>query len=106
MFNFYTMESMQSIAEKMTTNDIRRVCEDAAYDELIQKLQEAKANQVPIDEGLFTAILGGIAGVTFGPAVMKCVCKVLGINEKGSLGSLMTSKLVLGALATEIGWKA
>lgn len=100
------MKSMQSIAEELSTQEVQRVCEDVAYDEMISKLQEAKANQVPIDEGLFTAILGGIAGVTFGPSVMKAVCKILGINEKGSLGSLMTSKLVLGALATEIGWKA
>lgn len=77
-----------------------------AYDDMIKLLQEAKEQGRPIDEGLFGAIFGGITGITFGPAVMKAVCKVLGINDKGPLGNLMTSKLVLAALATEIGWKA
>ena len=77
-----------------------------AYDDMIKLLQEAKEAGKPIDEGFFGAIFGGITGVAFGPSVMKAVCKVLGINDKGPLGNLMTSKLVLAALAAEIGWKA
>lgn len=92
------MKTIESFIEEPIT-------EGQCYDNIIAVLQEAKDSGKPIDEGLFTAILGGITGVTFGPAIMKAVCKVLGINEKGPLGSLMTSRLVLGAMATEIGWR-
>lgn len=91
---------MKEIAEENSN-----VNESAIYEDIIYKLQEAKENNVPIDEGLFSAILGGITGVTFGPTIMKTVCKILGVDPKGSFGSLLTSRLVLGALATEIGWR-
>ena len=86
--------------------DINFITEDSQiYDELIKQLQEAKENNVPIDEGLFGAIVGGIAGVTISPSIMKAVCKILGIDVKGQFGSLITSKLVLAALCTEMGWR-
>lgn len=75
------------------------------YNNIIALLQEAKEKQTPIDEGLFGAIFGGIAGATAGPAIMKAVCSVLGVDEKGTFGSLLTSRLVLGALGTKLGWK-
>lgn len=75
------------------------------YDDVIQKLQEAKENNVAIEEGIFGAIFGGIAGAAAGPAVMKAIAKVLGIDEKGSLYALMTSKLTLTALGAYMGWK-
>ena len=75
------------------------------YDDVIQKLQEAKENNVVIEEGIFGAIFGGIAGAAAGPAVMKAIAKVLGIDEKGSLYALMTSKLTLTALGAYMGWK-
>ena len=95
------MKSMETIAqETITINE-----EQQAYDNLIQILQEAKANNTPIDEGLGKAILGGLAGATVGPAIMKAVCRVLGINETGPMGSLMTSRLVLTAMGGYLGWK-
>ena len=57
-----------------------------------------------MDEGLFTALLGGVAGSTIGPAIMKAICKVLGISETGLLGKTLTSSLVLGALGAELGY--
>lgn len=57
-----------------------------------------------MDEGLFTALLGGVAGATIGPAIMKAVCKILGIDQNGTLGKLMTSSLVMGALGMELGF--
>ena len=36
---------------------------------------------------------------------MKGVCKVLGISESGALGNLMTSRLILTALAGYLGYK-
>lgn len=64
--------------------------------------EEGKSLDDVMDEGLFTALLGGVAGSTIGPAIMKAICKVLGISETGSLGKLMTSSLVLGALGAEL----
>ena len=93
---------METIAqETITINE-----EQQAYDNLIQILQEAKANNTPIDEGLGKAILGGLAGATVGPAIMRAVCRVLGINETGPMGNLMTSRLVLTAMGGYLGWKS
>ena len=92
---------METIAqETITINE-----EQQAYDNLIQILQEAKANNTPIDEGLGKAILGGLAGATVGPAIMRAVCRVLGINENGPMGNLMTSRLILTAMGGYLGWK-
>lgn len=79
--------------------------EQQAYDDIIKALNEAKENNIPLDEGIGKAILGAAAGVTVGPAIMKSVCKVLGISETGALGNLMTSRLVLTALAGYLGYK-
>ena len=79
--------------------------EQQAYDDIINALNEAKENNIPLDEGIGKAILGAAAGVTVGPAIMKSVCKVLGISETGALGNLMTSRLVLTALAGYLGYK-
>lgn len=92
---------MEQIANQNQIN------EDLAkqYDDIIKQIKEAKENNVPIEEGIFGAIFGGITGATAGPAIMKAVCKVLGVDEKGQFGSLLTSRLVLAALGTHLGWK-
>lgn len=87
------------------TQEHTQITESMMYDDMIQKLQEAKEAGKPIDEGLFGAIIGGIAGMTIAPSVMKAICKILGIDVKGQFGSLMTSRLVLTALCTEMGWR-
>jgi hypothetical protein len=98
---------MKEINDLKATKSYEQITENLqAYDSIIEALQKQRELNTPINEGIFSAIFGGIAGVTFGPAIMKSLCKVLGVNEKGSFGSLLTSRLVLGALATEIGWKA
>ena len=79
--------------------------EQQAYDDIIKALNEAKENNIPLDEGIGKAILGAAAGVTVGPAIMKAVCRVLGISETGALGNLMTSRLVLTALGGYLGYK-
>ena len=95
------MKSMQEIADKsnLITEDQK------VYDEMIQTLIESKENNVPINEGVLKAILGGVAGATVGPSIMKAVCKVLGISETGALGNLMTSRLILTSLAGYLGYK-
>lgn len=95
------MKSMEEIAQE----NIQITEEQKAYDDIIAALMEAKENNTPIEEGLGKALLGGLAGVTVGPAIMKAVCKVLGINEGGALGNLMTSRLVLTAMGGYLGWK-
>jgi len=81
------------------------ITEELTYDKVIEKLQEAKENDIPLDEGIIGAVVGGLAGATFGPKVMKAVCKALGVDEKGPLGSLLTSRLILTAVGTSVGWK-
>lgn len=93
------MKSMSEVAE---TNPIN---ESAVYEEIINNLTSAKEQGLPIEEGVFGSIFGGIAGVTAGPVIMKAICSVLGVDPKGSFGSLLTSKLILGALGVKLGWK-
>ena len=68
-------------------------------------VQEAKENKQPIDEGLFGSIFGGLTGAIAGPAIGKAICKALGLDERGLLGNLLTSRLFLTALGGYIGWK-
>lgn len=67
--------------------------------------QQSAENGTPveIDEGVLGAIVGGIVGGTAGKSIMNAVCKALGINEKGSLGQLLTSRMVLTAVGAQIG---
>ena len=95
------MKSIEEIAQETPiVEDL-----DAQYDAIIEKLQQAKTEKQPIDEGLLGSIIGGVAGVTVGPTVMKTICKVLGIDEKGPLGSLMTSRLIITAAGAKLGWR-
>lgn len=87
------------------TQEKNQINESMVYEEVIQKLQEAKESGTPIDEGLFGAIIGGVAGITIAPSIMKAVCKILGIDPKGQFGSLITSRLILTALCAELGWR-
>ena len=72
-------------------------------EELYTKLLESLKKGEQIDEGLFTAILGGTVGAIAGPAIGKALCKVLGINEEGILGKLLTSRLVTTAIGISLG---
>ena len=87
------------------TQEHTQITESMMYDDMIKKLQEAKESGTPVDEGLFGAIIGGVAGITIAPSIMKAVCKVLGVDVKGQFGSLITSRLVLTALCAEMGWR-
>jgi hypothetical protein len=94
------MKSMKEIAEQ----DVQMLTESEIYDELIGKLQEAKENGTPVNEGILTGLLGGVVGATVGPTVMKAICNALGIDLKGPLGNLFTSRLILGAVGAKVGW--
>jgi len=91
------MKSMEEIANPVN--------EDLTYDDIIQKLNEAKENGTPINEGIFGAIGGAVLGAALGPKLGGAICKALGVDPKGSFGSLLTSRLVMGAIGTTMGWK-
>lgn len=93
------MKTMTEITKDQQIN------ESLVYDEIIQKLNEAKENNIPIDEGIVGAIAGAAGGLIFGPKVMTTICNVLGIDVKGALGSLMTSRLIVTAAATKLGYR-
>lgn len=77
------------------------------YNYIVESAEIAKEQNVGIDEvideGLFSAIALGTLGATAGPAIMKAVCKILGISENGTLGNLLTSRVVLAAICGELG---
>lgn len=93
---------MKTITE---LNDNMTITEDLNYDDIIQKLQEAKEQNLPIEEGIFGAIGGAVLGAALGPKLGGAICKALGVDPKGSFGSLLTSRLVMGAIGTTMGWK-
>lgn len=97
---------MKTIEDIINIDNTTQINEGAMYDDVIAKLTEAKENGMPIDEGLFGAIFGGLTGAVAGPAIGRALCKALGLDEKGMLGNLLTSRLFLTALGGYMGWKA
>jgi len=93
---------MKNLEEMVNNNQIN---EELIYADIIQKLNEAKSNGTPINEGIFGAIGGAILGSTIGPKLSGAICKALGVDPKGSFGSLLTSRLVMGAVCATMGWK-
>ena len=93
---------MKSIEKLVNEGQIN---ESLIYDEIIQKLNEAKENNIPVNEGILGAIAGGMVGATVGPKLMQAICKALGVDVKGLFGSLLTSKLVMGSVGTAMGWR-
>ena len=83
----------------------QNINEELAYDDIIQKLTEAKEANLPIEEGLLGALTGGSIGMAIGPKVMKAICKILGVDERGQFGSLLTSRMMTTALGAAMGWK-
>ena len=94
------MKTMEEIAGSQ-----QNINEELAYDDIIQKLTEAKEANLPIEEGLLGALTGGIIGMAIGPKVMKAICKMLGVDERGQFGSLLTSRMMTTALGAAMGWK-
>lgn len=68
----------------------------------IAQLEDESLDDI-IDEGLLGSLIGAAAGATVGPSIMKSICKILGITENGTLGSLLTSRTVIMAICSELG---
>lgn len=86
---------MKSIHEQIIEE--RELLIEQKSDEIAKAIKEGQE----IDEGFFSSILGGLAGVTVGASIMKAVCKALGL-EKGMMYDLLTSKLVCGIAGAAI----
>lgn len=98
---------MRSLQESIQDIKIEESFNEETYNSIIAQY-EAKPAEMSDDEffeGLFTGLLGGVAGATIGPSIMRAICKVLGINERGTLGGLLTSRMVLAAMGAELGYK-
>lgn len=72
---------------------------ERVYSELVKSLENGEG----VDEGFFGSLIGGGLGALAGPTIGKAICSVLGIDEKGSLGRLLTSRLITTALGYKIG---
>ena len=97
------MKSMEELANAKIEE--QNVNEALVYDDIIKKLNEAKENGTPIDEGIFGAIGGAVIGAAIGPKLGAALCRALGVDPKGTFGSLLTSKLLLGSIGASMGWK-
>ena len=97
------MKSMEELAN--AKHEEQNVNEALVYDDIIKKLNEAKENGTPIDEGIFGAIGGAVIGAAIGPKLGAALCRALGVDPKGTFGSLLTSKLLLGSIGASMGWK-
>lgn len=72
---------------------------EKAYEEILEKVK----NGEEIEEGFLGGLVGGAAGALVGPAIGRAICKALGIDEKGTLGKLLTSRLVTTAIGVALG---
>lgn len=76
------------------------------YDYIVESAEKSnflnESADSNIDEGLLSGLLGAAGGALVGPIVGKAICKVLGINESGTLGKLLTSTLVTSAMSYEL----
>lgn len=77
-------------------------------DYIIEVSNKAKAEDKDvaeiIDEGILGALVGGVIGGTAGKTIMQAVCSALGVNEKSTLGQLLTSRIVLTAVGARLGY--
>lgn len=96
----YASSSRIFEAEEVQGSSAEQIKEaEKVYDEIVEKLEAGEE----IDEGLLGGLAGGAVGALAGPAIGKAICKVLGIDPKGNLGRLLTSRLVTTALGYAIG---
>ncbi|MBW3019890.1 hypothetical protein KY334_01220 [Candidatus Woesearchaeota archaeon] len=72
---------------------------EKAYDIILEKISHGEE----IEEGFLGGLVGGAAGALIGPAIGKAICKALGIDQNGTLGKLLTSRLVTAAIGIALG---
>jgi len=72
---------------------------EKAYDIILEKIQKGEE----IEEGFLGGLIGGVTGALAGPAIGRAICKALGIDERGTFGKLLTSRLVTTAIGIALG---
>ena len=70
-----------------------------AYNTILEKLE----NGEDLEEGFLSGLVGGGIGALAGPAIGRAICKALSIDENGTLGKLLTSRLVTAAIGYAMG---
>jgi len=95
--HYLTMKDLKEHIEEQ-----QQMLIESKADEISNAIKESIKNGEELDEGFFGTLLGGVAGMTAGAAIMKAVCKTLGI-EKGLIFDLLTSKVVCAAAGAAIG---
>lgn len=81
----------------LSQNEINEA--ESAYNIILEKIK----NGEEVDEGFLGGLIGGAAGALVGPAIGRAICKALGIEERGTLGKLLTSRLVTTAIGIALG---
>ncbi len=84
----------------LTDEDLSRM-----HEEVKAKLSEELKKDPDLstlDEGLFSKLVGGVAGFIVGPSIGKVVANCLGIQQ-GIMYDFLTSRLVGAALGAAIG---
>lgn len=89
----FEAEEVQGLSESAILEAERK------YEEIAEKLMKGEE----ISEGFLSGLIGGGAAALVGPSIMKAVCKALGIDEKGPLGKLLTSRLVAASVGYALG---
>jgi len=72
---------------------------EVAYHKILEKLEKGEE----LEEGFLSGLIGGGVGALAGPAIGRAICKALGIKEDGTLGKLLTSRLVTTAIGIALG---
>lgn len=72
-------------------------------EDVYKRILESIESGEDLDEGFMSGLIGGGIGAIAGPAVGRAICKALGINENGTLGKLLTSRLVTTAIGVALG---
>lgn len=89
----FESEEIQGLSQK-EINEAEK-----AFDIILEKVK----NGEDLEEGFLGGLVGGAAGALVGPAIGRAICKALGIDEKGTLGKLLTSRLVTAAIGVALG---
>jgi len=72
---------------------------EEAYHEVLARIEKGQ----DIEEGFLSGLIGGGVGALAGPAIGRAICKALGIKENGTLGKMLTSRLVTTAIGIALG---
>lgn len=79
------------------------------YNYIVESGKIAIEENVPMDdvisESILGSLVGAVTGATLGKTIMTSVCQILGIQEKGVLYDLLTSRVVLAALGGKLGYR-